>query len=147
MKRKVLLLFLVLFLISILAGCGLNFLDFCDESSRAEQTVWDYWQAIINRQYELAKYYCIVDGIWYNKTDEWEEYINTISQGETSILILNPHFQGETEVIGNNATVYMYVSIAKITFFNNHFIYEGETFEYEIELIKQDHPPGDWELK
>ncbi|GAI23285.1 unnamed protein product, partial [marine sediment metagenome] len=26
-------------------------------------------------------------------------------------------------------------------------IYEGDTFEYEIELIKETHPPGDWKLK
>jgi len=145
MKRKILILILIMILSLMFTSCkGVP----CGEPEwmRAENEVYHYWQAIINRQYKLAKYYCIPDGIWYNKTDEWEEYINTNSQGETSIMISKPHFQGGTEVIGNNATVYIDVFIDKITFFNNQLIYEGETFEYEIGLIKIS-PPGDWELK
>ena len=72
MKRKVLLLVLTLFLISILAGCEPQFLDGMEDADFAEQTAWDYWRAIIDRQYELAKFYCVPDGIWYNKVDEWE---------------------------------------------------------------------------
>ncbi|GAH49435.1 unnamed protein product, partial [marine sediment metagenome] len=34
---------------------------------RAEEAVYQYWQAIINRQYGLAKHYYIPDGVWYNK--------------------------------------------------------------------------------
>ncbi|GAI17679.1 unnamed protein product [marine sediment metagenome] len=45
------------------------------DRSLAEETVYNYWQAIINRQYGLAKCYCITGGIWDNKVDEWEEYI------------------------------------------------------------------------
>ena len=146
MKRKILILILIMILSLMFTSCkGVP----CGEPEwmRAENEVYHYWQAIINRQYKLAKYYCITDGIWYNKTDEWEEYINTNSQGETSIMISEPHFQKQTEVIGNNATAYIDVFIDKITFLNNHLIDEGKTFEYEIELIRQDHPPGDWELK
>ncbi|GAI58929.1 unnamed protein product, partial [marine sediment metagenome] len=67
--------------------------------ARAEDEVYSYWIAIINRQYELAKCYCITDGVWYNKTDEWEEYINTNSEGEASILIYRPSFYEQAEEI------------------------------------------------
>ena len=148
MKRKVLLLVLVLFLISILAGCESHFLDGEPEWMRAEDTVYQYWQAIINRQYELAKYYCIVDGVWYNKTDEWEEYINVNSGGDASLMIYGPSFYEQTEVIENNAVVYAKITVDKIVFPSKKGIgIDIDVFEYETELFKQDHPPGDWELK
>jgi len=83
MKSRALLSVLVILLILILTGCGMIPLEFPDWM-RAEEAVYQYWQAIINRQYGLAKYYCIPDGVWYNKVDEWEEYINTNSEGEVS---------------------------------------------------------------
>ena len=149
MKRKVLLLVLVIILIVALTGCD----DLTDEIippgfpewMRAEESVYHYWQAITNRQYDLAKWYCINDGIWYNKTDEWEEYINVNSEGEASVIIPKPHFYKQAEVIGNDAIVYATIYVNKIAFPGSCMI-EVDTFEYEIELIKIS-PPGDWELK
>jgi len=111
----------------------------------AEEAVYQYWQAIINRQYGLAKHYCIPDGVWYNKVDEWEEYINANSEGEASILIYLPSFYEQTEVIGNNAIVYIWIFSHKIAFPGSCVI-EGDAFEYEIELIKIP-PRGVWMLK
>jgi len=144
-KRKVLLSILVIILILALSGCGMVAPGLPDWMI-AEQTVWEYWKAIINRQYELAKWYCINDGIWYNKVDEWEEYINTNSEGEASVVIYGPSFYEQSEAIGNNAVVYATIA-TDITAFPGSCIHEGGLFEYEIELIKQNHPPGDWELK
>jgi len=147
MKRKVLILILIILLILALTGCRIIPLC-CTEEMRAGQKVHSYWQAIINRQYELAKYYCIVDGIWYNKTDEWEEYINVNSGGDASLMIYGPSFYEQTEVIENNAVVYARITVDKIVFPSKNGIgIDIDVFEYEIELIKQDHPPGDWELK
>lgn len=146
MKRKVLLLVFVVFLILILTGCEPHFLNGEPEWMRAEEAVTHYWQAIINRQYELAKYYCIVDGIWYNKTDEWEKYINTNSGGDVSLIIYGPTFYEQTEVIENNAVVYTRIIADKIVFPSKYGI-DFDVFEYETELIKQNYPPGDWELK
>jgi len=70
MKSRALLSILVILLILILTGCGMISPGFPDWAM-AEEAVYQYWQAIINRQYELAKYYCIPDGVWYNKVDEW----------------------------------------------------------------------------
>lgn len=144
MKRKVLLSVLVIILILALSGCGIV-APGLPGWMVAEETVWQYWQAIINRQYELAKWYCVYDGIWYNKTDEWEEYINTNSEGEASVVIYQPSFYEQSEAIGINAIVYARIT-TDITAFPGSCIHEGDTFEYEIELIKETSPPGDWKL-
>lgn len=154
MKRKVLISFLVILLILALTGCGMVPPGESAEDM-AEESVYHYWRAIINRQYELAKFYCIPDGVWYNKVDEWEEYINTNSEGETSLLISGPVFYKPTEVIGEDTSfpdmrdeAIAYVEIfTDITAFPGSSYHEGDTFEYEIELHKQNYPPGDWELK
>lgn len=130
----------------ILVGCGSPFLNGEPEWMRAEDVVYHYWQAITNRQYELAKWYCIYDGVWYNKTDEWEEYINTNSEGEASLLISEPYFYKQAEVIGNNAIVYARVYVDKIPFPSSNII-DVDTFEYEIELIRETFPPSNWKLK
>ena len=144
MKKKVLLLSLLIVLIFTLVGCGT--LPCCPEWARAEQEVYSYWQAIINRQYDLARCYCIIDGIWYNKVDEWEEYININSEGEASVVIHLHPFYKQIEVVGDNAIVYVTVSADKTDFPSSGTIHV-DTFEYEIELIKETFPPGDWKLK
>ena len=146
MKRKVLLSVLVLFLISILTGCGPHFIDGEDEEDLIEQIVCNYWLAIMNRQYELAKWNCIPDGVWDHKTDELEECINTNSEGEASLLISEPYFYKPAEAIENNAIVYAEIFVDIIPFPGSCII-NGDNFEYEVELIKQNHPPGDWMLK
>jgi len=155
MKRKVLISFFVILLILTLTGCGMIPPGF-PAWMVAENTVTDYWQAIINRQYELAKWYCITDGIWYNKVDEWEEYININSEGEASLMIYLDKFYKPTEVIGediydpdirDNAIVYVKIITHKIPFPGSVAEIDVDVFEYEIELLKQNYPPGDWELK
>ena len=145
MKRKVLISFLAILLFLALTSCGMVPPGESAEDM-AEESVYHYWQAIINRQYELAKCYCITDGIWYNKTDEWEEYINDNSEGSVSLMIYEPSFYEETEVIGDTAIAYVWIFVHRITLSD---IYGGkvDTFKYETELIKQNHPPGEWELK
>jgi len=158
MKRKVLLSVLVIILIVVLTGCGTGngiIPPGFPEWMRAEEAVYDYWQAITNRQYDLAKWYCINDGIWYNKVDEWEEYININSEGEASLIIYKPVFYKQTEIIGEDIydpdirdEAIAYVKIyTDITAFPGSNIHKGDIFEYEIELHKQNYPPGDWELK
>ena len=145
MKKKVLLSFLVILLILALTGCGMVPPNDSLESM-AEESVYHYWQAIINRQYELAKFYCIPDGVWDNKVDEWEEYININSQGEASLMIYEPYFYKPTEVIGDNAVSYIWIFAHKIPFPGSSGE-EVDTFEYEVELIKQNYPPGEFMLK
>ena len=57
MKRKVLLLILVLFLILALVGCG--------NKEAIKEVIDNYFSALSNQQYELAKTYCILGGSQY----------------------------------------------------------------------------------
>ena len=148
MKKKVLISFLVILLILILTGCVVT-PELTTDKSLAEETVYNYWQAIINRQYELAKFFCIIGGVWDKKVDEWEEYINVNSEGECSFLIIYfDKFYKPTEIIGDNAVVYAKIITDKIVFPCKKMIgIDFDIFEYETELIKQNYPYGDWELK
>jgi hypothetical protein len=149
MKRKILLLVLVLFLISVLAGCSPHFLDGEDEEEGiVEQIVYDYWMAMMNRQYELAKQYCIPGGVWDHKTDELEECINANSEDDALVMIYftYPYFTRKTEIIGDIAFVYVWVSIDKIPFLGSNEIINIGSDEYEMELIRETLPEG-WMLK
>lgn len=147
MKRKILLSFLVVFLILSLIGC-MPIAPGVPAWTRAEQVVFDYWRAIINREYKLAKWYCIPDGVWYNKTDEWEEYINVNSEGEASVIISEPTFHKETEVIGVDTSNPLAITYVKIHTNKrpslDSIITYSDDFEYEIELAYQS---GNWKLK
>lgn len=149
MKRKVLLLILVIFLISILAGCGPHFLDGIDDEGAAEQIVYDYWMAMMNRQYELAKWgNCIPGGVWDHKTDELEECINANSEGEALVMIYftHPYFTEKTEIIGDTAFVYTWVTIDKIPFLGSNVRINIGSGYYEMELIRET-PFEGWMLK
>ena len=123
-----------------------HFLDGDDDYTQVEFLVYNYWIAIINRQYELAKYSCVPGGIWYNKTDEWEEYINTNSEGEASVLIYFSKFYEPTEVFGDTAIVYTKITTHKIPF-PDSCVEGGDAFEYEVEVIRGNITLGAWKLK
>lgn len=152
MKRKVLISLLVILLILTLTGCV--FAPELTDRSLAEEAVYNYWQAIINRQYELAKCFCIYDGIWDNKVDEWEEYINIHSEGACSFLMIYfDKFYKPTEVIGDTAVVYVRIIADKIAVPCNSDLHKKmdgmdiDIFEYETELIDRTYPTGYWALK
>ena len=62
-------------------------------------------------------------------------------------MILEPYFYEQVEVTGDNAFAYIRIFAHKIAFPGSGGVEEVDTFEYEVELIKQNYPPGDWELK
>jgi len=147
-KKKILISFLVILLILTLTGCAIT-PELPTNRSLAEEAVYNYWQAIINRQYRLAKCCCIIGGIWDNKVDEWEEYINANSEGECSFLMIYfDKFYKPTEIIEDNAVVYARIITDNIVLPCKKM--DGldiNIFEYETELIKQNYPYGNWELK
>ena len=70
-------------------------------------------------------------------------------------MIYEPVFYKPVEIIGEDtsepdmrdeAIAYARITTDK-TAFPGSCIHEGDTFEYKIELHKQNYPPGDWELK
>jgi len=152
MKRKVLLLVLVMFLILTLSGCWI--MPGSPAWMVVEDTVYNYWQAIINRQYVLAKLYCVTDGVWHNKVDEWEEYINTNSEDVCSMMMVYfDKFYKPTEVTGDTAVVYVRIIADKIVLPCNSDLHKKmdgmdiDVFEYETELIDRTYPSGYWALK
>lgn len=146
MKRKILL-FLIVLLVLALTGCTpFHPINGGGQEDPVEQVVWEYWRAITNREYKLAKYHCILDGFWYNQVDEWEEYISTInSQGEFSIIISFSSFCEPTEITGNIAVAYPLIFVRKIVSLDSTEVDE-DILEYEMELIRET-SPGDWKLK
>ena len=147
MKKKVLISFFIILLILALTGCVVA--PELTDRFLAEERVYNYWQAIINRQYGLAKCFCIIGGVWDKKVDEWEEYININSEGESSYLIIYfDKFYKPTEVIGDNAVVYARIITDKEVFPTKKISgMDIDIFEYETELIKPNYPYGNWELK
>ena len=153
MKRKVLISFFVILLFLALTGC-VAAPELTTDRSLAEEAVYNYWQAIINRQYGLAKLYCVIGGVWDHKTDEWEEYININSEDYCSFLMIYfDKFYKPTEVIGDTAVVYARIITDNIVVPCNSDLHRKmngmdiDVFEYETELIKQNYPYGNWELK
>ncbi|MFZ7131031.1 MAG: hypothetical protein ACOWWR_01595 [Eubacteriales bacterium] len=150
MKKKIFLSILIIFSILSLIGCMPTIPGESIETI-VEEEVRSYWKAIINRQYELAKWYCIPDGVWYNKTDEWEEYINTNTEGEASLIISGPVFHKETEVIGEDIydpdirdEAITYVTIDTYKKSSPDGTTTSSVFKYEIGVYKQDKK---WKLK
>ena len=150
MKKKVLISILAILLILTLAGCVVA--PELTDRYLAEETVYNYWQAIINRQYVLAKLYCVIGGIWYNKVDEWEEYINTNSEDVCSMMMVYFDYK-PTEVTGDTAVVYVRIIADKIVLPCNSDLHKKmdgmdiDVFEYETELIDRTYPSGYWALK
>ena len=103
---------------------------------------------MMNRQYELAKQYCIPGGVWDHKTDELEECINANSEGEALVMIYftHPYFTEKTEIIGDTAFVYTWVTIDKIPFLGSNVRINIGSGDYEMELIKIS-PFEGWMLK
>ena len=145
MKRKFLISFFVILLILVLTGC-VAAPELATDRFLVEEAVYNYWQAIINRQYGLAKCFCVIGGLWDNKVDEWEEYININSEDYCSFLVIYfDKFYKPTEVIGENAVVYARIIADKIVLPCKKMIgLEFDVFEYETELIKPNGPYGDW---
>lgn len=61
MKKKILLPLIVIFLILTLVGCG--------NKEKIEEVIDNYWLALSNRQYELARTYCVPDGSKYKYSE------------------------------------------------------------------------------
>jgi len=153
MKSKILISFFTVFLVLILTGCVVA-PELTTDRFLAEKAVYNYWEAIINRQFGLAKCCCVIGGIWDNKVDEWEGYININTEGYCSFLMIYfDKFYKPTEVIGDTAVVYARIITDKIVVPCNSDLHKKmdgmdvEIFEYETELIDRNYPYGNWALK
>ncbi|GAH38293.1 unnamed protein product, partial [marine sediment metagenome] len=65
MKKKILLSVFVIFLVLILIGCAGIVPPPLHNAEEILRTVDNYWSALSNREFELAKTYCIINGNAY----------------------------------------------------------------------------------
>ena len=120
MKRKYFLVILFLLVVTMfLVGCsgggipttpGISITD----EAKVKSVLQDYWLALSNRQYELAKTYCILNGKFYLLTEEYQDM--PYFEGET--LTWNPYFN-YIEINGNNAKVNINLTLTVIVCFED----------------------------
>ena len=142
MKKKILLSVFIIFLVLALIGCTGVTPVIPDEYQEEiiKEVVSNYWSALSNRQYELAKSYCILNGTFYLGAEEyqdmpyfgfatstWEAYFNYI------------------EINKNNAKANIDITLTVTVCFENICSSESETlYNYPMYLTKIN---GAWKLK
>lgn len=130
---------LFLILAIFLSGCG-GIVTPDTSEAQIEGTVNDYWLALSNRQYELAKSYCILNGEFYYLAEQYQDmpYI-----GSSTIRFI-PYFNW-IEVTGNNAKANINLTIIATVCFADVCSTGSETlYNYPIYLARIS---GDWKLK
>ena len=74
MKRKLFFVGLFLILAIFLSGCSSGGLVTpATDEAKVKSVIQDYWLALSNRQYDLAKTYCILNGKYYLAVEEYQD--------------------------------------------------------------------------
>lgn len=142
MKREILISFLVILLILALTGCSMvtPIIPNDNQEEEIKGVVVNYWLALSNRQYELAKTYCILNGKFYLAVEEYQNmpYIGS------STLTFEPYFN-YIEINGNNAKANINLTLTATVCFEDICSSESETiYNWSIHLTKIS---GAWKLK
>ena len=138
MKKRILLSVFVVFLVLEFIGCGI--IPDINQEEKVKGIVIDYWLALSNKQYELAKTYCIPHGFAYSGVEDYQNlfYYNYMTLDWTPYI-------NWVEIIGSEAIVNMDVTFIVIVCFEDICSTESETFyNYFMVLAKID---GVWKLK
>jgi hypothetical protein len=137
MKRKILLVVLFLILAIFLSGCGSS--GIVTDEVKVKNVIQDYWFALSNRQYELAKTYCILNGIYYLNVEEYQD----ISYVGSSTWTFEPYFN-YIEITGNNAKANINLTSTVTVCFGDICSDESETiYNWSMHLTKIS---GAWKL-
>lgn len=142
MKRKCFFVILFLILAIFLSGCSgvtTPILE-VNQEEVVKEIVANYWIALSNRQYELAKTYCVPNGKAYQAVEEYQSmpYFGSITIVFTSYI-------NWVEITGNNATVNTNITINVTVCFEDICSDESETlYNYSMDLTKSN---GAWKLK
>ena len=145
MKRKYIFVVLFLILAMFLVGCsgdgipttpGISITD----EAEIKSVIQDYWLALSNRQYELAKTYCIPFGDFYNLAEEYQD----MPYFEGSTLTWNAYFN-YIEINGNSAKANINLTLVVTVCFEDICSSESETINnLSMDLTKSN---GTWKLK
>lgn len=122
MKKKYFLAILILMMTIFLIGCSITTPEI-NQEMEINITVTKYWLALSDRQYELAKTYCIPYGEAYYAVEEYQSLF------DYDYLTLNwtPYIKW-VKIIGNKATVNMDITLVVTVCFENICSSESETF-------------------
>ena len=118
MKRKWFFVILFLVLAIFVSGCsGGGIITPATGENQKEEIkaiVTNYWLALSNREYELAKTYCVPNGKAYQAVEEYQ----SMPYLESSTLTWTPYFNSII-ITGNNANVNMDITLIVTVCFEN----------------------------
>lgn len=140
MKNKILLSVFVISLILALMGCSGIIAPPLHDKEDTLRIVNNYLLAMSNREFELAKTYCIPDGTAYQMVEEYQNmpYLNS------STLIFTTYLN-YIEINGINSEVNINLTLTATVCFGDICSSESETINnYPMYLIKID---DIWKLK
>ena len=134
MKKKVLISFFIIFLVLVLIGCSGVIPEIPDgnQEEKVKEIINNYWLALSNRQYELAKTYCIPNGNAYQVAEEYQDmpYIGS------STLVFNTYFN-YIEINGNNAKANFNLTLTATVCFDDICSSADETlYNFSMYLVK-----------
>ena len=142
MKKKVFLLVFVIFLVLALIGCAgvTSIIPDLYQEDKVIKVVVNYWSALSNKQYGLAKTYCMPYGNAYYAVEGYQSLFDYNYMTLDWISYIN-----WVKIIGSKATVNMNVTLIVTVCFEDICSSESETlYNYYIYLAKID---DDWKLK
>ena len=143
MKRKYFLIVLFLVLAIFLSGCaggGIVTPSVDVDETKVKGIINNYWLALSNRQYGLAKSYCILNGEFYRLAEEYQSmpYIGS------STVTFTPYVNW-VEITGNSAKANINLTVTVTFCFDGNCSSGSETlYNYSIYL---DRVSGAWKLK
>lgn len=132
MKKKILLSAFVIFLILALTGCVGVVPPPLHNAEEILRAVDNYLLALSNREFELAKTYCVPNGNAYQAVEGYQNAPYLASSTLTFTAYLN-----YVETNGNNSEVNINLTLTATVCFDNICSSESETLNnYSIYLIK-----------
>lgn len=141
MRNRLLLLIFIIFLTFALIGCsGIITPPLLDNEEKILIIVNDYWLALSNREYELAKTYCILNGNAYQAVEEYQD----MPYFESSTMIWTCYFN-DVEVNGNSAEMNINLSLTVTFCFDEICSSESETINNVTMYLTKVN--GIWKLK
>lgn len=141
MEKKILLSVFVVFLVLALVGCVI--VPDVSQKEEIKEVINNYWSALSNRQYSLAKSYCIPNGNFYNNVDLVIIY-QDIPYYDLSKATWIPYINWVC-IIDNKAVANIDITVNYAICFEGIYTdVSGMMKDYSIDLIKI---AGDWKLK
>jgi len=138
MRKKILLLVFVVSLTLVLVSCGI--ISDISQKEEIKEVINNYWLTLSNKQYELAKTYCVPYGNAYNAVGDYQ----ALSDYDYITINWTPYINW-VKIIGNKATADMNITLVVIVCLEEICSTQTEIlYNYYMYLIKDN---GVWKLK